>query len=73
MDVIEPLVIIVSSIKDIISIWLIGNFIHHIHIVYLSGSDMEECWNLSLQVIQGVDFYSALCLAELGPPEDAKA
>ena len=34
---------------------------------------MEEGWNLSLQVIQGMYFDTTLMLAELSPPEDIQA
>ena len=45
------------------------DYVHCIDIIHFSTRDMEECWYLSLNVVEGMYFDTTLMFAKPCPPE----
>src|SRR5690606_5564530 len=72
MDLIEHHEVVVCSVKDVVGVWFIRDFFHCFRIVDSGFGDVEESWDLGLQIIQCMDFYTSFSLAKLCPPEYGK-
>jgi hypothetical protein len=73
IDVIQFGKIKVASIKDIVSVWLIRDFIHSLRIMNSGFCNMNECRYLSSNIKKRVHFDSRLCRSKLCPPEKTQA
>ena len=61
----------IPSIKDIIGVGLVGDFIHGIHVMNLSFRNIKESGYLSNNIIEGMYLNATFGLAKMGPPEKA--
>ena len=62
IDFIQPLKVVISTVKHIVRALFIWDYIHSIHIVDGSRGDMEESRNLRFYIIKGMDFNTCLLL-----------
>jgi len=73
IDCKEPCKIKIPTVKNVISIRFVRNFIHGIHVINFGLCDMEKGWDLSHNIIEGMHLDAAFCLAEACPPEEVQA
>lgn len=67
LDVVQPFEVVVCPVKHIEGTRSIWNGIHPIHIVELGLRNVEDGWDLSFEVKQGVNLDSAFSPPEMSP------
>ena len=72
VDIVQSSPIIVSLVKDIVSMRLIRNLVHRFDIMHLSVCDVKECRDLSDYIKQGVYLDAPFVLAKSCPPKDTQ-
>lgn len=65
--------IVVGSVEDVVCTRLYRDFLHCLGVMNRRCRNMEKSRYLSLDIVEGMDFYPAFLLPELGPTEDCKA
>lgn len=73
IDCKEPCKIKIATIKNIVSILLVRNFIHRIHVMNLGLRNMKKGWNLSNNIKKCMYLNTTFGLAKTCPPEKVKA
>ena len=68
----QPGIVQVTAIHDVKSTGFRNQMVEHIDVVQLSVADMNEGWNASSQVQEGMKLDGGLALAEVGPRKHRK-
>lgn len=69
IDCKEPCKIKISTIKNVISIRFVRNFIHGIHVINFGLRDMKKGWDLSHNIKERMYLNASFGLAKVCPPE----
>ena len=64
MDTVKLLEVVVATVEYIVSICLIGNFLHGLGVIDRSSGDVIEGWHLCFQIIEDMSLDTAFLLAD---------
>lgn len=73
IDAVEALEVVVAAVEDVERPWLIGYYVHRLHVVHRCRSDVDKSWNLGLDIVHRVYLDSALRGSEPCPLEHVEA
>lgn len=70
--VVKTFEVVVAPVEDVERVLLVGYGVHRLHVMDSRGSDVEEGWDLGLDVVQRMHLDSSLPFSEQRPFKDAQ-
>lgn len=72
LNVVKTFEVVTAPVEDVERVLLVGYDVHRLHVMDSRGSDVEEGWDLGLDVVQRMHLDSSLPFSEQRPFEDAQ-